>query len=79
MSVQSSPARSPIRIVDTVPVDTVPPPPPTTVATTVALPDGCSPSSMNEKKHVRRNSALKEWKEKAEKAQQNKVIGHVYF
>ena len=51
--------------------DTVPPPP-TTVATTVAvtLPDGCSPSSMNEKKHVRRNSALKEWKEKAEKAQQ---------
>ncbi|GMI02739.1 hypothetical protein TrVE_jg12318 [Triparma verrucosa] len=27
---------------------------------------------MNEKKHVRRNSALKEWKEKAEKAQQNK-------
>ena len=55
--------------------DTVPPPP----ATTVTLPDGCSPSSMNEKKHVRRNSALKEWKEKAEKAQQNKVIGHVNF
>ena len=64
--------------------DTVPPPPPTTVATTVAvtLPDGCSPSSINEKKHVRRNSALKEWKEKAQQtakqtaqqtAQQNKV------